>query len=156
MSVKMTKHIVMMAAVGAMASAQWVNYPTAGIPRGADGKPNLSAPAPKLADGKPDLSGVWMADGQTYFFDLAAGLKPEDVPMLPWAQELQKKRIDNDHGDDPLSRCLPHGWHMQMTEEFAGAVTVSTPIFALAAGREEHDAGQHPGDAKDAGQATAA
>ena len=50
-----------------------------------------------------------MADGQTYFFDLAAGLKPEDVVMLPWAKELQQKRIDNDHGDDPLSRCLPHG-----------------------------------------------
>ena len=90
-------------------SAQWLNYPTTGIPRGADGKPNLSAPAPKLADGKPDLSGVWMADGQTYFFDLAAGLKPEDVTMLPWAQELQKKRIENEHGEDPLGRCLPHG-----------------------------------------------
>ncbi len=33
-----------------------------------------------------------MADGQTYFFDLAAGLKPEDVAMLPWAKELQQKR----------------------------------------------------------------
>ena len=50
-----------------------------------------------------------MADGQTYFFDLAAGLKPEDVVMLPWAKELQQKRIDNEHGDDPLGRCLPHG-----------------------------------------------
>src|SRR5689334_6006788 len=37
-------------------SAQWLNYPTPGIPRTADGKPDLSAPAPKTADGKPDLS----------------------------------------------------------------------------------------------------
>jgi len=91
------------------ASAQWLNYPTTGIPRTKDGKPNLAAPAPKASDGKPDLSGVWMADGQTYFFDLAAGLKPEDVVMLPAAKELQKRHIDNEHGEDPLGHCLPHG-----------------------------------------------
>jgi len=34
----------------------------AGIPRLADGKPNLSAPAPRMADGKPDLSGLWQTD----------------------------------------------------------------------------------------------
>src|SRR6185436_6274031 len=39
-------------------SAQWIKYPTPGMPRTADGKPNLSAPAPKGADGKPDLSGL--------------------------------------------------------------------------------------------------
>ena len=43
-----------------VASAQWLGYPTPGIPRTPDGKPNLSAPAPKTADGKPDLSGVWV------------------------------------------------------------------------------------------------
>jgi hypothetical protein len=40
-------------------SAQWLNYPTPGIPRLADGKPNLTAAAPRGADGKPDLSGIW-------------------------------------------------------------------------------------------------
>jgi hypothetical protein len=39
--------------------AQWIDYPTPGIPRTSDGKPNLSAPAPKAPDGKPDLSGIW-------------------------------------------------------------------------------------------------
>jgi hypothetical protein len=34
--------------------AQWGRYPTPGVPRTPDGKPNLSAPAPKTADGKPD------------------------------------------------------------------------------------------------------
>ncbi len=38
--------------------AQWVNYPTPGLPRLPDGKPNLSAPAPLTAGGKPDLSGL--------------------------------------------------------------------------------------------------
>ena len=42
------------------ASAQWAKFPTPGVPRGPDGKPNLSAPAPKTADGKPDLSGIWV------------------------------------------------------------------------------------------------
>ena len=31
----------------AVLDAQWLNYPTPGIPRLPDGKPNLSAPAPR-------------------------------------------------------------------------------------------------------------
>jgi hypothetical protein len=90
-------------------AGQWLNYPTAGIPLTKDGKPDMAAPAPKTADGKPDLSGVWEALDQTYFFDLAAGLKPGDVVPTPWAQAVQKQREDNLHGDDPLARCLPQG-----------------------------------------------
>jgi len=41
-------------------AAQWVKYPTAGVPRKADGKVDMSAAAPRMADGKPDFSGVWM------------------------------------------------------------------------------------------------
>jgi hypothetical protein len=105
----MRRYILGLAAIAAIGNAQWLNYPTAGIPRTADGKPNLSAPAPRTGDGKPDLSGVWEADGQTYFFDLAAGLKPGDVVPQPWAKAMQQKYEDNLHSDDPLARCLPHG-----------------------------------------------
>jgi hypothetical protein len=92
-----------------LASAQWLNYPTSGIPHTKNGKPDLAAAAPKTSDGKPDFSGIWEAEDQTYFFDLATGLKPEDVVLTPWGKAIQKQREDNDHVDDPLAFCLPHG-----------------------------------------------
>ena len=54
--------VLMLAGAGVLGHAQWLNYPTPGIPRTPDGKPNLAAPAPRTADGKPDLSGIWQAD----------------------------------------------------------------------------------------------
>jgi hypothetical protein len=39
--------------------AQWPARATPGVPKTADGKPDLTAPAPRTADGKPDLSGIW-------------------------------------------------------------------------------------------------
>src|SRR5262249_1265484 len=38
--------------------AQWPMYPTRGVPKTADGKPDLNAPAPRTADGKPDFPGL--------------------------------------------------------------------------------------------------
>ena len=48
--------------VSRSATAQWLHYPSPGIPRTPDGKPNLSAPTPRSPDGKPDLSGIWFID----------------------------------------------------------------------------------------------
>jgi hypothetical protein len=47
------------ALVSTSSAMQWVKYPTAGVPRKADGSVNMTAPAPQMSDGKPDLSGIW-------------------------------------------------------------------------------------------------
>jgi hypothetical protein len=103
------KRVVVFLACAVAASAQWTNYPAAGMPRTPDGKPNMAGAAPKTADGKPDLSGVWMAEDQKYFFNLAADLSPDQVGLRPETEALMKLRSDRLHGDDPLARCLPHG-----------------------------------------------
>ena len=55
---------IIVAAINEPLMAQWLNYPTPGIPRLPDGKPNMSAPVPKTPDGKPDLSGIWEPRGE--------------------------------------------------------------------------------------------
>jgi hypothetical protein len=87
--------------------AQWLNHPTRGIPRTADGKPNLSAPTPRTADGKPDFSGVWGTDAGPSLFYIPGGLKPTEIK--PWVGELLQRRAENFGSDDQQVRCLPEG-----------------------------------------------
>ena len=102
--------IVLSVSIAAPASAQWLNYPTAGIPRTPDGKPNLNAPAPRTPDGKPDLSGIWEPDGTKFIRNLAADLKPGDVSFQPWAEALYKERLSGALSkQEPDANCLPQG-----------------------------------------------
>jgi hypothetical protein len=87
----------------AASDAQWLDYPTPGIPRTPDGKPILTAPPPRAADGKPDLSGVWQIAGLGYATNIT------DVAMLPSAERLYKQRRDTYGNEDPAGRCLPEG-----------------------------------------------
>jgi len=88
-------------------AAQWLHYPTPGMPRTPEGKPNLSAAAPKMPDGKPDLSGIWAAADNKYLQNLAAdGI---EVPFQPWAEKLYRDRSENLGKGRPSERCLTHG-----------------------------------------------
>ena len=110
----------------AASRGQWLDYPTPGIPRTPEGKPNLTAPAPRAADGHPDLSGLWQrARGQAnqrVVAGLAMGPNLEDFmrpgekipPMLPAAEALYKQRQANFMADRPSASCLPHGIPDQM------------------------------------------
>jgi hypothetical protein len=101
--------------------AQWLDYPTAGVPRTAEGAPDLSAPAPRTRDGKADLSGLWRSA------ELArectedecipqAGLPvdqinigrnlPGGLPYQPWAVALVAER-NASGSSDPHAHCLP-------------------------------------------------
>jgi hypothetical protein len=119
---RVTVALVFLAVVSVSLDAQWIRYPTAGVPRTADGKPNLAAPAPRLATGKPDFSGVWQNDGygapgqegtgptpRTVFFDLTHGMMGATPPYQPWAAEVYARRKDDLAKDNPDARCLPIG-----------------------------------------------
>src|SRR4029450_9709526 len=87
--------IVASAAVAAPTGGQWLNHPTKGLPRTADGKPNLSAPTPRTRDGCVDLSGIWLSErdpngtpggiegivAPRYMVNIMADLKAEEVPF---------------------------------------------------------------------------
>lgn len=94
-------------ALSAPTFAQWIDYPTPGTPRLANGKPNLAAPAPKMPDGKPDLSGVYDIDSGRLFQNIAADAGPQGLPLQPWAAALARQREQDNRKDDPYSHCLP-------------------------------------------------
>jgi hypothetical protein len=110
--------------------AQWLGYPTPGVPRTAEGKANMDAPAPKQADGKPDFSGMWgwvnvgkpcgaeCTDTQVSreFINIAASRK-EPLPMKPWAEELVKKRRVQ-QGLDPNVHCMPRDAPRIWTDDY--------------------------------------
>jgi hypothetical protein len=87
--------------------AQWLKIPLAGTPRTSDGQADLTAPAPRTPDGKPDMSGIWARTREPGVgVNIGTGI---EVPFLPWAEALYKKRgADNGRGT-ASERCLPHG-----------------------------------------------
>lgn len=130
--------VTLTACVPAVLLAQWPAYPTSGVPRTADGKPNLTAPAPKTPNGKPDLTGIWevsrplagtlrqsarsapaartattnedfiSAARRSPFWNIGSAF-PDGLPFQPWAAELHRQRIAENSRDNPDAHCLPMG-----------------------------------------------
>jgi hypothetical protein len=111
--------------------AQWLHYPTPGLPRTADGKPNLSAPAPRTADGKPDLSGLWNLNaGPGHIANITSDLKPGEIQ--PWADALVKHRLGNIGIDDPWTvDCLPAGPRQILSGGNGPARIIQTPSLLV-------------------------
>ena len=123
----MLKPVVVLVVLGTLCysastlNAQWVNYPTPGIPRLENGKPNLEAQAPRTTDGKPNLSGMWQVAKllpcddvrrmctdlpiSQQFGNIGAGI-PGGLPYQQWAKDqMASKGL----ADDPYTRCHTPG-----------------------------------------------
>lgn len=122
---------ILVTIAGTCAQAQWVTYPTPGIPRGGDGKPTLSAPAPRTPNGKPDLSGIWEAEPASheelirflpggfnllgedppskYFVNILSDFKPAEAPLKAATASLFAEHFAGLSKDAPFSHCLPVG-----------------------------------------------
>jgi hypothetical protein len=132
----------------ATAGAQWLKYPTAGVPKTADGKPNLTARTPRAPDGKPDFSGIWLTDNTLCFqpqdpesltcgselpmgkegINMGASL-PGGLPYQPWLADLVKKRTARTR-DDP--RLLPAGRiRARLQPSHLRVHAGSSPLFML-------------------------
>ena len=116
-------------AAPSLALAQWLDYPTPGVPRTPDGKPDLAAPAPRTVDGKPDLSGMWGWETRANcgahcndlqisreFMNIAATL-PGGPPYRPGVAELVKRRTAA-QDQDPNVHCMPRDAPRIWTDDY--------------------------------------
>jgi hypothetical protein len=103
------------------AAAQWIEHPTPGLPRAADGSPDLTRPSPRLPGGPPDLSGMWRLEMDANLTTLL-----EAAGVQEWARARHEKYMYELGRDDPAVHCLPLGPRSSLTFGFA-AKFIHTP-----------------------------
>jgi hypothetical protein len=133
--------------------AQWLNYPSAGMPRLKDGTIDREAKTPRTTDGTPDLSGVWQTQLETpeeiarrsttiadalvvpgddprtfsrYFFNFLADFSDADAPMRPATAEFMRSNGGGVSGN-PNGTCLPHGLPQTDLMSYAPFKIIQTP-----------------------------
>jgi len=136
-----------------LAPGQWLNYPTAGTPRGPDGKPNLSARAPRAPNGKPDLSGVWRtaydspdenerlfgagvktfvepgddpSSFSKYFLDILVDFPRDANPMRPATADVFRQNAAR-KSNSSSANCLPQGLPRTDINSYAPFKILQTP-----------------------------
>jgi hypothetical protein len=82
--------------------AQWFEWQSPLVPRTADGRPDMSAPAPRTADGRMDLSGLWVPEA-------AQGSLFDESRILGWALEAMAEAEEGFYTTAPRFNCLPSG-----------------------------------------------
>jgi hypothetical protein len=105
------------------AGAQWPTRIVPDLPRRADGKVDLTAPAPRTSHGTPDLSGLWIPEpdpnGQRegventvfprYLINVTQDLHDPNGALVPAAESRYRERLASDGADDPIANCQPPG-----------------------------------------------
>ena len=119
-------------------SAQWEPWPMKNVPRLANGKVDMNAPARRTADGKIDLSGFWMPTNPVkHLLNLAADLKPGEVPLQPGPRRglterelrlagLLRRHASLERPDLSQTFCLVRDFQSLLAEVRAG-ITAETP-----------------------------
>jgi hypothetical protein len=83
--------------------AQWLHLPTPGIPRTADGKPNLTARAPRKAN---PISGLWGGASDKCYNNISADQEAGVVQAGGGSLSAAQK----DFGKDSMETlCIPPG-----------------------------------------------
>ena len=107
------------ALIAMAAHAQWLDYPTQGVPRTPGGLPDLEAPAPRTPEGKPDFSGLWGPDTTGAIpsefgglvlprgFTNIEALLPTGLPYRPEGRAVVAARRAEFNRNNPDGRCLP-------------------------------------------------
>jgi hypothetical protein len=122
--------LAIVCAIALPAAAQWDRHPSRHVPRTQDGKVDLDAPARRTPDGRIELSGLWEPVSVRHLLNIAADLKPGEVPLQPWAAALLQQRIETDGKDHPGARCLPSGIPEKLSIP-DGVKLVQTPDVTL-------------------------
>ena len=102
---------------------------------------DAEGPVPRMPDGHVDLTGPWVGGGSNADIETDGGLKPGELPLLPWAKQLRDSRKEQ---DEPYTACLPmsvprvnpYPWKFAMSYTSKGL----THIYIL---HETGDAGAH-------------